>query len=577
MKRGTYMAFALAALASICCLYYVPGITATKGATAIRYTSDRFAMAEVNWQTIVNNGFTMPNSDNKYSSYGQPSVNENGLVVFRARSTGGQRQTGIYARLFPKGNVFEIADLTTFVPYPNNLESTFREFPAVPRIAASNDLIAFSGIHKPVYRYLLPDGTETRVGTTGIYVRSPNGLLINGTSKIGVAPGFENHAVPGTIPLIGFDVYPGAPAITDSGKIVFKGNYTKDGIGQTGIFYRDLFDVPEGGTQSVEMIASSETEIPGMPPSFKSFTFDSTSPPSVAGESVVFLGLDNEDDPHYGGIYMAPISRQQNLQLLVGIGEAIPDLGGQAMTRLGEALSFDGRFIAFWGAWGTETKTVRLFCPEDGEANVIEYCKGQDPNSVFDPRTERWYQDKHVPLNQGFFVYDMALRYTYLAAQTTSEFDDLLFWVYSGRPPGVGGDSKELVEEESGEEPPRWRSSGFVTVADEVVVFKARHAAQTKTGEYVDIVDGIYLKNAVNRMPIEALVETGMSSDLLDPSIPTGILPITGLGIERDGLRGARLTITAAMADEDNSWGGIYYARIPRVNSVISSPVKKVR
>ena len=85
------------------------------------------------------------------------------MIVFRARSTGtGQRQTGIYSRQFPKGQIHEVADLSTYVPYPNNLETMFQEFSAIPRIAANSNNIAFRGNHKPVYKYLLPDGSETR-------------------------------------------------------------------------------------------------------------------------------------------------------------------------------------------------------------------------------------------------------------------------------------------------------------------------------------------------------------------------------------------------------------------------------
>jgi len=41
------------------------------------------------WQTIVNNADLMPGSTVTFNSFNQPSVNANGLVVFRARSKGG--------------------------------------------------------------------------------------------------------------------------------------------------------------------------------------------------------------------------------------------------------------------------------------------------------------------------------------------------------------------------------------------------------------------------------------------------------------------------------------------------------
>ena len=41
---------------------------------------------------------------------------------------------------------------------------------------------------------------------------------------------------------------------------------------------------------------------------------------------------------------------------------------------LGEGGAFDGRYVGFWGAWGTETRTVRLYCPTEGNKDRIAYC-----------------------------------------------------------------------------------------------------------------------------------------------------------------------------------------------------------
>lgn len=577
MKLKTTLISALILAVGISIFYFVPQSAANdrrtsvytppqNGATAVRYTSDRFALAPIHWSTIVNNSFTMPNSERVFSSYGQPSINSIGTIAFRARSTGsGQRQTGIYYRQYPKGKIFEVADLTTFVPYPNNLETQFQEFSAIPRIAANTNYIATRGNHKPMYTYLLPDGSETRVGTTGIYVQYNGGLLFTGTAKIGMAPGFSYHAVPGTDPAVAFDVYPGAPAISDNGSIAFKGNFTINNVGKTGIFYRDLVGTPGGGKESIVMIAGSDTDIPNAPPSFRAMTFGSTAPPSIYGDEVVFTGLDNEDNPNYGGIYLAPLAQAPKLRTLVGIGEPVPGVKMPELTRIGEGLSFDGRYVAFWGAWGNETKTVRLYCPVDGNVDIIAYCEGVDPNSVFDPKTGRWYQDKQVMRNQGIFLYDIYARHGYLISDTNSDFNDFTFWGYSGRPPGVGSD--QVAEGE--EEPPRWRSTAFLAASDGMVVFKARTGVQNEVGEYINPIDGIYMRDGVSQTPITVLVETGMNSDVLDPSIPGGVLPIVGVGIERDGFRGNKLAITASMADAENGWGGIYFANIERGPTVL--------
>jgi hypothetical protein len=39
---------------------------------------------------------------------------------------------------------------------------------------------------------------------------------------------------------------------------------------------------------------------------------------------------------------------------------------GTGFKQLGEALSFDGRFVAFWGSWGEQTRWVTRGCPMDG-------------------------------------------------------------------------------------------------------------------------------------------------------------------------------------------------------------------
>ncbi len=113
-----------------------------------------------------------------------------------------------------------------------------------------SDTIATRGNHQPVWRYFLDDSSETRAGTTGIYT-NPFGDLITGASKLGAVPDFEFFAVPGvaTDPPTMFDVFPGAPAVTGETTIVFKGNFTVEAAGKTGVFYRDLFEAADRGRQ----------------------------------------------------------------------------------------------------------------------------------------------------------------------------------------------------------------------------------------------------------------------------------------------------------------------------------------
>lgn len=531
------------------------GWVSTKSMTEVSKPEPQ--LADLKWDTIVNNSYPIPGTTATFSSYGQPSVNTRGKVAFRARSTGGQHQTGIYTRQYPQGGIVPMMDLGTMVPYPNNLNTMFTEFPAIPRIAFSKDFVASRGSHQPVYQYLLPDDTETRVGTTGLYVDLGSGIPTTGVSKVGLAPGFEYFMVPGLWDVV-FDVFPGAPAICDMGTVVFKGNFTVNGSGKTGIFFREVLDTPGGGDGPLGMIASSDTEIPDGPPTkgFGPLRFGSTAPPTVVGNEVLFVGLDNEDFPRYGGIYIAPIEQKARLRLLVGIGAQIPGTGLPPITRIGESLAFDGRYLAFWGAWGNETKTIRLYCPEDGNPDLLAFCNGVDPLSLYDPQTRRWYQEKQVEVNQGIFLLDVYSDYGYLVAGTKGDYNDFLYWGYSGKAPGTGSGGDVDAE------PPRWRAAAFMAVSDGKVVFKARSGVLDGYDVYVDPIDGLYLGEPMANVPLESLVETGVDGGVVDPAIGGMAMSVVGLGIEREGFRGRNLVITATMANAEESWGGVYITQI---------------
>ena len=427
-----------------------------------------------------------------------------------------------------------------------------------------SDTIATRGNHQPVYMYQLPDGSETRAGTTGIYTNL-SGDLITGASKLGAVPSFEFFSVPGVDPPTMFDVFPGAPAVTGGNTIVFKGNYTEGGIAKTGVFYRVLTNADAGGSLPVQLIANSDTEIPGLPPGIrKKFgSFDSTSPPSAAAGKAVFVGLDNKANPSYGGIYEAPLSQPpKQLTLLIGIGSRVPGLTGPSFSRLGEGLSYDGRFAAFWGAWGNSTKTVRLYCPTEGNKDRIAYCKSSESGSTYDPAADNWYQEHRVSINQGIFVYDSQTGQIRIVARTNRDFDDFIYWNFSGRTPGTG----EGGEDEDDGEPARWRSAAFIAVSGSSVVFKARTGNIDRlTHVYVNPVDGIYLqRNGTSQL--ETVLDTTMDGTILDStavdSSNGSSLPITELGLERDGFRGNKLVINARMGveegEEGDSGAGIY-------------------
>jgi hypothetical protein len=590
---------------------YLQSKILTLGLTVIAVSAVQSAMAappiSFNWSTVVNNGDYMPTNTcdptatnpttppcKTFNSYNQPSVNAKGLVVFRARSKGGegggggggegetvaeitgdggseggnQPVHGVYTRdMATNGPVLKILDRNTVVPQPNNLDTKFVEPPSFPRIDIQSDTIATRGNHQPVWEYTLPDGSDTRAGTTGIYT-NPYGNLITGASKLGLVPEFSFFEVP-EVPLLPFDVFPGSPAVTDGNTIVFKGNYTVDSVGKTGVYYRDLENVningrPGGGSNPVVLIANNtNTLIPG-----SATVFGSTAPPSAAKRQAVFAGFDNEDAPTNGGIYLAPLvpyplNEQPKLTTLVSIGSLVPGETNARFNKLGEGVSFDGRFVSFWGAWGDSTKTIRLYCPEEGNQFRRAYCKSEASGSTLDESTGNWYQEKEVPINQGIFVYDTTNRKAYRIASTGADFSDFVYWNFSGRAPGQSegseGDDGELA---------RWRSSAFMAVsghggANYHDAFKARIGIiDPVTHVYLNPVDGIYLVRGPGQPQMQTVVKTGMDGALIDPEAAG--LPVTEMGIERDSFRGDSLVINASMGSEETGWAGIYLTRVPK-------------
>lgn len=521
-------------------------------ALAVAGAASVAAAGDFSWQVVVNNGVKLPGDTRNFNSYNQPSLNVNGMVVFRARSTagksGGEPAHGVFIRdMGARTPVVTILDRNTAVPYPNNLGSTFVEPPAFPRIGMRTNAIVTRGNHQPVWKYQLSDGTESRAGTTGIYT-NPFGALLTGASKLGVVPQFQYMEVPGTV-AIPFDVFPGAPAATDVATIVFKGNYTMLGKSETGIYYRDLINAPTGGFSPVVTVADTTMTMPGT-----GVLFGSTAPPSAVGRKVVFTGLDNEDNPTMGGIYLATMNQTKPpLTTLVKIGTQVPgEAPGAVFNRLGEGLSFDGRFVAFWGAWGNQSKGLVLQCSAEGSKELQAYCKQTYPNGYA----------VSVPVNQGMFVFDTTTGALAAAAKSPADFDDFVYWSFSGLVPGTG---------KSDGEPARWRSASFAAVSGLVdgkltdpsfhAVFKARKG-QVVNGGYVNPVDGLYLRKGPGGYPITTVVETGMDGTLIDSGAVDPLtmehLPVTAMGVERDGFRGNLLAVNVSMATAAAGWAGIY-------------------
>lgn len=508
------------------------------------------------WLTVANSSTLIPGgAGDKFSSFNQPSINDNCAVVFRARGKGPSTPvSGIFYDLPCTTGIPVRKKLLrgSVVPQPNNLNSTFNEFPAFPRIAVSSDFIATRGQSKPVWSYMLPDGTETRVGTSGVYAGYLTDPMITGASQLGAVPGFSHFDVPG-FDGVKFDQFPGSPSPFYGKFIAFKGNFTETlpvtlasngdaepvTISRTGVYYRNVFD---GGKRAVRRIADTTMNIPGT-----STKFGSTAPPSASGDRVVFLGVDNEDKPTKGGIYTSIIPPDGQLGSLARIGGPVHGVPGATFTFLGEGLSLNAGHVAFWGAWGPESRVVRLHCPVDGNQALIDECKKQCP----DVDEVGNYCERDVPVNQGIF-YRRPSGATALIARAgdARAYHDFLFWVFSGRPPGVGPDDAEEPE------PPRWRSSAFAAVTPNSyngsVVFKAAKAS----GE-----SGLYIKPRLG-VPVEPLALVGSNAKAIDTMAPTGSV-VTAVGVERDGFRTCHLAINASFLNTttSESWAGIYVER----------------
>ena len=538
------------------------------------------ASQSLEWSTVANNADEAPGGTAAtFRSFSQPAINASELVVFRARSSagmggGGAQFDGIYSRDLSAANpIVKLLVRDDIVPAPNNTFyqgdlAGFIDFPSTPRIDASSALVATAGQHQPVWTYQLGE-SDTKVGTAGLYA-FPAGFPVTAASQLGavvepdqITLSFPQFSVPGTIAGTRFDQFPGSPAAFDGQFVAFKGNHTDptDGLGRTGVYYRDI--VSTDPVRYTGLIANSNMLIPNQAPDGM-VLFGSTAPPSAANGYVFFRGLDNEDAPTFGGIYRAhiptaPVLLAQPqlatppLEVLVGIGDQVPgEAPDEGFRSFGEALSVssDGRRVAFWASWGTDTFPKTLYCPTDGDADLIAYCNSLYPSGLA----------VNVPVHQGIFVHDADTSETIRVARTGDDgVQDLLYWVFSGQPPGVGGG-------DPGTELARWRSSAFAALDSPAggslqVAFKAQR----------DDTDGIYLREAwafQYQLPLVVVAEVGSTDGVsIDPAAPPGSL-VSAVGVERDGFRNGHLAIAASMLyviDPETSvgWAGVYAAPIP--------------
>ncbi|KAL7536401.1 hypothetical protein ACHAXR_009256 [Thalassiosira sp. AJA248-18] len=579
----------------------------------------KFDCEEETWITVVNNNNAIQDSaggfgNTMFASYNAASVNRDGVVVFRARSTGGGNpSTGVFVKdvLTTNTEIVRQAGRGTDVPQPNNLNTAFIEFPSFPRMSIKKDCIATRGLHSPVLEYG-EEGAETRLGNTGLYfnLKANTDEVADGTSEkletgvaklgsvedfiLGSIDDFTIFKVPGLpegdSPIV-FDVFPGSPAIDDYGNIAFKGNYpkyTNDGevLGQTGVYYRSVKGEEAGGKADIYVVANSETLIPGDPEgcqtdTFEGTTFGSTSPPSIAKNKMVFRGPDNEDDPSCGcgGIYEAGMD-SGNFPLLTTLVDLETPVPGEdptaKFTRFGEALSYDGDAVAFWAGWGEDMETVSLCCPESGEKLRRKWCVDNDTDTVCDsyaPEGCECYQNKTVPVNQGIFV-NNGVTTTAVAKGRTTGGQDFISWNYSGKPPGLdmGPPTTSSPPTSAGGGRHSYLRRRITTTADDdddeseaAEEPRWRSSASLALSEpnnivykmISDDVAGIYHWNGGDVDSGVAIVKAGNDCTTLDDNIPPTALPlvVAELAIERDSFRNSTdgssiLVLAASCGDE---------------------------
>ena len=555
----------------------------TVPATAAACTS-ALSSATGKWVTVANNTSMPPGvTDKNFFSFNQPSVNGSGEIVFRGRAkaagtSGAEPHRGVWAVDLCESTALQtVIDTTMAVPEPNNqvdpvtgapAPAIFNETPSIPRIDISSSLMATRGNSPPVWTYTDPaTGLETKAGTTGIFT-SAKSKAATGVNTLGNVPGFSQFQVPGAPAGTKFDVFPGSPSLSNGKYIVFKGNYTLPAptetdptatVSKTGVYFRDI----SAASNAVTLIADSNTMIPG-----QTVPFGSTAPPSAADGKVVFTGLDNEDAPTLGGIYLAPLAAGQDastptLTALVKIGDPVPDRTGVSLAdgstfkAFGEGLSYDGRYVAFWGAWGTETRDITLTCPTDGNKARNAYCRTQYPP---DGTTT-----KAIPVNQGIFLHDTVSGKTLMVARSGVDqpYQDFLYWVYSGRPPGTGS-----TPDDSDGEPPRWRSSAFVAVdGARGVIFKgsrtpAVDGSVPSSGIYAAVYAGGSLADAV------PMIQVGDRIAKLDPSAPVDST-VLSVGLEREAIRNGWMTFTMSSIDPTGAgWAGIYVTHVEKLDAI---------
>ena len=501
------------------------------------------------WRPLVNTLDTVPGSTTtKFVRYSAPSINGLLTAVFRAEGADGS--AGVYARnLNPvsaaKGPLITIAQSGGIVPQPNNLGALFDDFSDFPRIDKSASSISLVGLHGPVWTPAPP-----QLGKSGIFVtdikKTPLSLT-TAVSQLGSLQGFSKWQVPNAPAGTTFDRVTYASNRTIAGvlHVVFRGEY-QDGGPQHGVYYRAM---DPANTSPIYSLRNTKTSlIPGL----ANTLFGYLSPPSAGGyDTAALIGLDkpivwtSTQNPTWGAVSKMHLTKNAYFPSYVKLGYKVPGVSGAAyFTRFGDTVSWNGRYILFWGSWGTAFKPVKMVCPTEGDPEAIQSCNAKyqtTPTPVM-----------QVPVNQAIVIFDDRPKTSRLIDRTNGTGDDFVFWKYSSADQTWHPSIQLALDSEANSlpSPQTW------------VAFKMRKGViGPADGLWSSFSDHIYLTVGLNAKT--DLLATGTTDGIvLDPKA-TG-MKVVELELEREGLRNKILGVQARMQNLAGSGGlaGIYLSKI---------------
>ena len=520
--------------------------------------------AALTWETAANGSRVLPGTTTPFATFGPPTVNASGLTAFRGVSavsvsdgTGeSSTTTGIYTVDLANGGTLEkVADIATVVPDPNTQTygqslAKFGGFPSPPLVSPDSRFVGFNATHPPVV--LLADG---KGGGFGLYSNLGGSLNTGVGAFVATSTAtYPYFQVPKMATGTAFGAFPASPTPVGGNTLVFKGDYLNGTAVGMGLYYRDV--VSENGQSPVSLIAA--TSVTAIPNSTRKFGY--LGIPGTAASTVVFVGYDRKDAATMGGIYSAPIASEPQITALVNLGMQVPgEDTGVVFTGFADNLSFDGRFVGFWGSWGSATTTRTLSCSDVPDAALAAVC-----SSTVYPTGSTTVE---VPVHQGFFLYDTTQQTLAAVAKTGSDFRDFASYTFVGVLPEEGP-STEVGSGSTGgggETEVPLEPQGFVLSPRIAVAGQSGTSWQAAFMANTGGVNGIYIATSSGQdsPAIATALDTTMVGTDVD-YMASGTTRIRTLELDPAGMRGSWLAIGSTLFDSttQSTSQGVYYTQL---------------